>query len=65
MDKKVDQSVYHPPGAGQFKLLIAIGGSGTVAGQPVKAGEGLYIPPNASAFRVTGDLVLLETSSGS
>jgi mannose-6-phosphate isomerase len=59
---KKDQSVYHPPGTGQLKLLIAIGGSGTVAGQPVKAAEALYIPPNAAAFRVTGDLVLLETS---
>jgi len=45
--------VYHPPGTGQFSVLIAIHGNGTVAGQPVKAGEALYLPPNAEAFRVT------------
>ncbi len=64
VNQKVDQSVYHPPGSGQFKVLIAVHGTGMVAEQPVKAGDAFYIPPNAPAFRVTGDLVLLETSPG-
>lgn len=62
VDQKTHQSVYHPPGKGQFNLLIAIRGSGAIAGQPVKAGEAFYIPPNTGGFRVTGDLTLLETS---
>jgi mannose-6-phosphate isomerase len=59
---RVNEPLEHPPGA-QFKLLIAIRGNGAIAGQPVKAGDAFYIPPNTE-FRMTGDLNLLETSPG-
>ena len=42
------------------ELLIAITGSGTIAGVPFHAGEVWQIPAETPAFRLTGDLRLLH-----
>ena len=46
-----------------FRFLIAINGSGSVGGEPCKAGDVWYVPPDAPAFELAGDLTLLEASA--
>jgi mannose-6-phosphate isomerase len=48
---------------GNFELLIAIHGSGTVSGERVAAGEVWYVPAG-DAVEIGGDLTLLAASSG-
>jgi mannose-6-phosphate isomerase len=48
---------------GNFELLIAIHGSGTLSREPVAAGEVWFVPAG-DAVEIGGDLILLAASSG-
>jgi mannose-6-phosphate isomerase len=48
---------------GNFELLIAIHGSGTLSGEPVRAGEVRYVPAGV-AVEIGGDVTMLATSPG-
>lgn len=49
----------HSPGI-STELLIAIRGAGTIAGEPIRAGEVFEIPGLAQPFELAGDLSLLH-----
>ncbi len=60
---RVDEATLYHRITGQFALLIAVEGTGQVDGQPAKAGDVWYIPPDARPFELTGPMVFLETST--
>lgn len=41
------------------QLLIAVHGSGTISGNPIRAGEVWQIPPQTPSFEIRGDVTLL------
>jgi mannose-6-phosphate isomerase len=62
---RVDQPTRYEPVRGRFQMLIAIEGSGLICGQPTKAGDAWYVPPNAEGFDLTGQIVYLRTAAPS
>jgi mannose-6-phosphate isomerase len=58
----IHQPTLHVPISDQFEILIAIEGLGTVAGQPARAGDVWYVPPDSAEFELTGNVIWLETS---
>ena len=54
----VESPVVHSPGTRE--LLIAIQGSGRMAGQPAKAGETWHIPAGTAPFEIEGRMTLLR-----
>lgn len=57
----VETATLYQPLADRGQVLIAIEGTGHIAGQPTKAGDAWYVPAGASAFELSGAVTFLQT----
>lgn len=56
----IDSAVRHLPNQVGFELLVVIKGTGSIAGQPTKAGETWHVPAGTAAFEIAGEMTLLR-----
>jgi mannose-6-phosphate isomerase len=56
----IDAPVNHAPKLEDFELLIVIQGTGSLAGQPTKAGETWHVPAGTGPFEIAGKMTLLR-----
>lgn len=61
----IDKPTTHTPPIETFEMLIAIEGSGEIAGQPMHAGEAWYVPAGTAPFELYGPVTLLNVTVGS
>ena len=49
---KIQSPITYPPTPDRFHVLVFVGGSGTIAGQPFVEGESWVVPKGADPFTI-------------